>query len=281
VASAPAKDQKLPASWQAPKQTPGLRGESGLDYLRYHARGVTPVAFTLIIPPGKHDLKVRYAAEAATNLTGHPNVYRQFAYVLAPVRAWSSFGGLDLTIHLPEGWRAACTPVLERAGDTLKGSFAILPADAIALTLQAPEGWAYWPLTYAGLALLGVVGLGGAVVCWRSGRSKGRRLAIPAETRSNWLERHAWPKSIGLGLAWGLAVLGTGAFATFVPDWVLPAGQVSHYGYGQSLAMLGVFFLSILAVPVGFVIAQLTATVVRRRELARACRETMSTAGHA
>ena len=45
--------------------------------------------------------------------------------------------------------------------------------------------------------------------------------------------------------------------------------------------MLGVFFLTALAVPVGFVIAQLTAVVVRRRDIARACRAAMSTAGHA
>ncbi len=268
VASAPAKDKKLPPSWQAPRQTPGLHGESGLDYLRYHPRGVTPVAFTVVVPSGRHDLKVRYAAEAATYLMGYPTVYRQFAYVLAPARAWSAFGGLDVTVHLPESWRAACAPALERAGDTLKGSFANLPADAIVLTVQAPEGWAFWPLTYAGLGLLGLAGLGGAVACWRGGRSKGRRLALPTETRSNWLDRHAWPKSIGLGVAWGLAVLATGTFATFSPDWVLPAGQASHYGYGQVFAMLGVFFLGILALPLGFLIAQVTAVVVRRRERA-------------
>jgi hypothetical protein len=269
VASAPAKDKRLPASWQVPQETPGLRGEYGLAYLRYQARGVTPVAFTVVVPSGRHDLKVRYAAEAATYLMGHPTVCHQFAYVLAPARAWSAFGGLDVSIHLPANWLAACTPALDRAGDTLKGSFAHLPADAIALTVQAPEGWAFGPLTYAGWGFFALAGLGGVAVCWKGGRSKGRRLALPAEARSNWLDRHAWPRSIGLGVAWGVAVLATGVFATFGPDWVLPAGQASHYGYEQGFIMLGVFNLSILAVPVGFVIAQLTAAAERRRELAR------------
>ena len=106
-----------------------------------------------------------------------------------------------------------------------------------------------------------------------------KKLDRPIETGSSWLDRHAWPESIGLGVAWGFAVLVTGMFATFSPDWVLPAGQASHYGYGQALAMFGVFFLSVLALPVGFAIAQLTAVVARRRELARACRATTLTAG--
>jgi hypothetical protein len=263
VASRPAADTTLPATWQAPRHTPGLGGEGELDYLRYQSRGVTPVAFTVVVPPGPHELKVRYAAEAATHLHGRPTVYRQFAYVLAPARAWSGFGGLGVTIHLPENWRAACTPALDREGDTLRGNFADLPADAIALTVQAPEGWAYRPLTYASLGLLGAVLLGGGVACWWGGRSKGRRGAGPAGARPTWLDRHAWPRSIGLGVAWGSAVLGAGLFATFGPDWVLPAGQVSRYGYGQAFATIGVCFLSLLAAPVGFVIAQLTAVVVR------------------
>ena len=270
VATAPAKDQQLPASWQAPRETPGLHDGRGLDYLRYQSRSVTPVAFTVIVPPGRHDLKVRYTAEAATNLLGRPTVYRQFAYVLAPARAWSGFGSLDVAIHLPEHWRAACLPVLSREGDTLKGSFTNLPADAIALTVQAPEGWAYRVLVYASLGLLGVVGLGGAVVCWIGGWSKGRRLALPVQKRSGWLDRHAWPRSVGLGVAWSLAILAAGSFATFAPDWTLPSGQGSHYGYGQGFALLGVFALSILAFPLGFVIAQLAAVVVSHSEVARA-----------
>ena len=266
VASAPAKDTTLPASWQAPRETPGLDDGTGLEYLRYQSRGVTPLAFTVVVPSGPHDLRVRYAAEAATHFHGNPTVYRQFAYVLAPARAWSEFGGLDVTIHLPENWRAACAPALNREGDALKGRFADLPADAIALTLQAPEGWAYRPLTYASLGLVGLAGLGGAMACWKGGRSKGRRLALPAETRPDWLDRHAWPRSVGLSVAWGLAVLVTGLLATFGPAWVLPSGQASHYGYEQIFAALGVFVLSALAVPVGFLIAQLTAVVVARRE---------------
>ena len=280
VASAPAVGAELPASWNAPRQTPGLHGEEGLGYLDYQSRRETPVAFAVTIPPGEHDLRVRYAAGAATHFFGYPTVYRQFAYVLAPARAWSAFGGLDVTIRLPENWHAACTPELTREGDTLKGSFPGLPADAIALTVQAPAGWAFRLLGYGSLGLLGLAGFGGAVVCSRGGRSKGRCLALRAGARSNWLDRHAWPRSIGLGVAWGSAVLATGLLATFGPDWVLPAGTANHYGYGQLFAMFGVLLLGILAVPVGFVIAQVTA-VVERGEPARSGETPTATAAHA
>jgi len=189
VASAPAKGKSLPASWRAPRETPGIRDAQGLDYLEFDSRGVTPVAFAIAIPSGPNVLTVRYAAEAATHFFGEPMVYRQFAYVLAPARSWSGFGGLDVAIHLPENWCAACTPALEREGYTLKGRFADLPADAIALTVQAPAGWAY---------------------------------------------------------------------------------QTFSYGYGQALAMAGVCLLSVLAMPSGFMIAQLTAVIVRRRAAAKA-----------
>jgi len=261
-----AKDVPLPTSWQAPKRTPGLHGEKELEYLAYGAKATAPVALTLDLPPGRHILKVRYTAEAATHLYGSPTVYRQFAYVLAPARSWSGFGGLAVNIHLPEGWHAACTPALSREGDTLKGNFPALPADAIALTLQAPEGWAYWPLFYGGLGLFALAGLGGLALCRGVGLAKGRRLALPTGPHPNLLQRHAWPLSLGLGLACGLVVLGTGLVATFGSDWALPAGQASHYGYVEALAILGVFFASLLAMLAGSAIAQIAAV--------RSCRRT-------
>lgn len=262
VASAPAPSADLPASWRPPESTPGIGDGSGLGYLpRQEQRDVTPVGFAVVIPPGSHTLKVSYAAKAASYLSGNPTVYRQFAYVLAPARAWAGFGGLDVTILLPENWRAACTPALARTGDTLEGSFADLPADAIALTVQAPEGWAYQPLVYGSLGLFGLVAFGGAGGCFWGGRSRGRVVALRA---SGGRRCYAWPTSFALSVAWGLAVLGAGLLAVFGPEWVLPAGQVSRYGYGSILATIGVFILSRLAVPVGFGIAQLAAFAARR-----------------
>ena len=281
IPSRPTKETKLPASWQPPNQTPGLSDGNGLNYLSYGSKEVTPVGFTVTVPPGSHDLRVRYTAEASTHLNGYPTVYRQFAYVLSPARAWSNFGGLDVTIHIPENWRAASAPTLARKGDTLKGDFAKLPADAIALTLQKPEGWTYHLLTYVSLGLLGLIMIGGFVVCWKCGRLKGQRLAALIKTRPNWLERHAWPTATGLGILWGIAIFAGGLFAIFGPELGLPHSQVNHYGYRQTFAMIGVIFLGILVMPVGFMIAQLTAIIIHHRDLAKMNCETSVKAGPA
>ncbi len=265
LASAPAPGAALPPTWQAPQHTPGLHGEGDLSYLHYGAHAVTPLAFTAVVPSGPHTLRVSYAADATRQFYGNPTVYRQFAYVLAPARAWAGFGGLDVVVHLPDGWQAASQPALVRDGDRLRGSFPDVPADAIALTVQAPPGPAYRPVVFGSLGTLGLAGLGGALLCWWGGWNKGRSIGRAAGPRRGWLRRHAWPRSLGLAVLWGLAVLGAGLLAVFGPDWVLPAGQVNHYGYGQPLAVMGVFFLSAVALPVGFVISQVTALLTCHR----------------
>lgn len=228
LASAPVAGMTLPASWRTPAKTPGLEDSPALGYLEYDSHPIAPVGFTLRVPPGRHTLQVQYTAGAAIHLHGHPTVYRQFAYVLAPARAWSAFGGLDVTVHLPRNWRAACTPALHRDDDTLTGAFSELPADAIALTVQAPAGWAYQPFAYASLGFLSLTVIGGSVLCWKGGQSQGRRLAQPAEHPRSRLDRHAWPKSLAMAIGWGLAVLAAGLLATLGPEWLLPRGQASH-----------------------------------------------------
>jgi hypothetical protein len=263
ISSQPAEDAPIPTSWQTPKHTPGIHDTRALNYVPWTK--AVPIALNVIIPPGEHVLKVRYAAEAAIHRYGEPTVYRQFAYVLAPARSWSGFGGLNVSIYLPADWRAACTPALARDGDKLTGTFADLPADAIALTVQAPEGWAYRLVSFGSQVLLALAALGGMLLCWQVGRANGRRLALPTASHPNWLQQHAWPSSLGAGVVWGMMVLGAGLLTTLGPEWVLPPGQVSHYGYGQVFAIYGLCFLSVLVVPVGFLIAHLNTVVTRNR----------------
>jgi hypothetical protein len=262
VACTPLKDAKLPASWTPPKYTPGFGDQQELNY---PSRGAIPVSFSIVVPSGPHTLRVHYVSAAAIQYPDrYPTVLRQFAYVLAPARAWKEFGGLDVTVYLPKNWRAACTPPLRRADDTLTGSFADVPADAIALTVQA-SGTTSRVLLFAGLGLFGLAVLGGAVLCWWGGRSKGRRLAAAAEPPRNWRQRHAWPTSVAWSVAWGFAALTTGLFAFLAPVWVLPADQMSHDSYELVPVVFGLFFLSAWIVPLGFAIAQVTALVTHHR----------------
>jgi hypothetical protein len=59
------------------------------------------MALSVVIEPGQQTRKVRYTA-AGVELRGDPTIKHLFAYVLAPARSWAGFGGLDLTIHVPD-----------------------------------------------------------------------------------------------------------------------------------------------------------------------------------
>jgi hypothetical protein len=162
-----AGDIPLPSEWQPPSTTPGLTSTNGdsritpavdllylapdedtmtpvphVDWRRYPQEAtrerVSTYVFTVTIPSGQSTLAVRYNAEPQQFRTGGYSdrlESYQFAYVLAPARAWASFGGLDVTVRVPACWEAASRPGLERVGEELRGSYTELPADALALTV--------------------------------------------------------------------------------------------------------------------------------------------------
>lgn len=269
ISSAPAPEMTtLPESWKPPHNTPGIEADRDLEYAA-RRKQVTPVGFKVVIPSGSQVLKVRYEAETGTYLPNTPTKYHQFAYVLAPARAWSGFGGLDVTVQVPAGWEAASVPKLDRDGDTLAGHFSELPPfDSLGLTIRAPAGPFYQPLVYGSFGLFWLVVLGGAFYCGWSGRCVGRARA-QQEQGSASAQVSIGVLAFGLGLLWSVAVLLAGLFAVFGPEWVLPTEQVSHYGYGQATAVLGVIFLSVVVLPVGFLLALTTILLNRKRTAAR------------
>ncbi len=266
VASEPSPDAAFPESWQPPAETPGIHGRN-LDYLSHRRQDVTPFAFKVTIPPGEHELRVHYTAEATRYHVGEPTVVRQFAYTLAPAASWQSFGGLDLTVQVPEGWLVAIAPKVRRDGDTFTARFEELPAGSLAFTLQAAVPQAYWGVRWGtlGLFVLGVVG--GGPLCWRVGAKLGRRHRLTSrDTRGGPI----WPKSVGISVLWALAVFGLGGIAIFAADLVLPSSQVSRYGYGKAFAVFGLILLMGPIVTIGFAVTQIAAVVTTRDPLGRA-----------
>jgi hypothetical protein len=80
----------------------------------------------LTLPPGQHTFTTHYQTEASADSSRKAATrYWQLAYVLA--RDWGGFGGLDVTVHVPPGWRAASRPSLTREGDQLHGTFDTIP----------------------------------------------------------------------------------------------------------------------------------------------------------
>lgn len=261
LATRPLLDAAIPPAWQPPKTTPGLRGEEPLSYLGFGSRKTIPLALSVTIPSGTHTLRVQYRAAAAMHRLGQPTVYHQLAYVLAPARSWAGFGGLDVTIHLPPNWNVACEPEMTRTGDVLRAQFASVPRDAIAVTLQAPEGPFYRTARDIGFfcyLLMPCLGLAG---CRLVGRRIGNNLSH-GEPRQR---PRVWLRSLFAGVLAGLATFGVGLLAAFAPDQLLPAGQVNHYGYGRIFYVVGVVYLSLLTVVVGFTVTQITAKRMSQR----------------
>lgn len=235
-------DAPLPESWQPPRTTPAFDGgELGYDL----DNPPLSVAFQVVVPTGRHELAVSYNAEPVQDHLGSVMLY-QFGYVLSPARTWAGFGGLDLTVHVPAGWRIAVTPALIREGDTLRGSFPTVPADAIALTVQAPTGL-HTVVSFASLVVFAIVALGGLfAVVWRTRVVERRRLAA-----------NQFPSgaiAFGRGFAWGVAFFAAGLFAIFGPDLAV-AGQAYHRGYGQGFAAVGVVLGTILATLIGWIVS--------------------------
>lgn len=233
IPSVRVSDAKMPESWKPPTSTP----DPGGGDLDYEVQGVSAMAFTLDVPPGKHDLVVSYQARLGWHHTDSPTLKHQFAYVLSPARTWAAFGGLDVTVHLPANWIAAVTPALTRDGDRLYGRFTTVPADTLAITIQASHRL-YDLVHMIGLGLFALAGVGG--IAWIIWRTRARRGT-------------AW----GSGAGWGGAIFGTGMLLMFVPDKMLPSGQADHYGYGFGFAIVAIILLSILAIPIGALIARI------------------------
>jgi hypothetical protein len=237
------KVEQFPSSWKAPTTTPELNSQQPLEYAYFRPQENVMSGFTIKIGTGKHVLKARYKSEAASNRKGAPIKYWQFAYVLAPAREWASFGGLNIRIHIPKDWNYAANVELTRDGDFLLGSFANVPADALAMTLQMPEPRWYQALSkiYFTLFVLSLP-LGLMAVSWLSLSKK----YLP--------NRRFWKGSLA-SLATALAIGITGVLAIFGADYLIPAAQLSSYGYGNVFTVAALIFLVVIILFVGLLIS--------------------------
>lgn len=184
----PDPEAELPPSWQPPPNIPCIDYDTSRSHIYLRPGEQVILAFSVELPPGRRLLRANYRAKVCGEDEDYPTVTWQFPYILAPAREWGSFGGLDVTVYLPKAWQAKSTPALERDGDILRGRFASLPADCLALAVRQPMGpelqrkmgqtiWVYG-------SLCALVMLGGGVVCWWVGRLLGWLLVRGTAHRS-------------------------------------------------------------------------------------------------
>jgi len=249
---------ELPAAWRPPAITPGLDSRD-LGYYPASMNGgsLATAMFKPHIPAGQSALSVQYTAEAVRYNYAEPTVHWQFGYSLAPARAWASFGLLQVTVHVPSGWRAAAAPSLTQTGDTLRGAFKGVPADTLALTVRAYPSSAY-ALVTSGLSVLVMAALAiGLVAVLRASWRRGSAL------------RGVWPVALGASTLWAIAVFLIGVMGRVVPTMILdaslPEQTTTNAGYGAIGLWLGLTIGCIALVPTGWVGGVITGALARRR----------------
>lgn len=254
VAARPAQPAALPKTWQPPATTPALSGEQPLSY---EVDQPSNLVLDFVLPPGQHDFSVSYRAEAMLSKREGPTLLYQFAYVLAPARSWADFGGLDVQVSVPEGWRFAAAPALRKderdddpRRDVYRGRYPGLPGDAIAITTQAAPGLGYSALSLATQLWLGLAVFGGGLACRPIAAAVARRAGRDGATGAG-RKRRVWPYALAAGLAWGSAVACAGLAALYAPEHLLPDGQGYSYGYGRPLAAIAVVMLAALLSLIG------------------------------
>ena len=257
VNATPGTAGTLPASWRAPAATPAPEGAPAA--IPYEPRGEGTLAFRAALPAGRHEILVRYPAEASVYSRNDLTPVWQLGYVLAPARDWASFGTLDVRVRVPRGWRAGSSIPLQRRGNELTGSFRGVPADALALAVQRPRpSTAPWLLLWLALsaALLAFFGW----LARRMGLALGRR-----GRSSAW----AFPAVVVMTVAWSVAVALGYSVIPSIMKWRVGryAGEYAlramSYGDAMFLLLLVPFMLL-----VGVIALQVAAFTGRKHALA-------------
>lgn len=246
IAMTPRSDVKLPPNWEPPLEMPGLDGDEKLTY--FGDVNTTSIGFTLDLPSGSEELKVRYQADAAQSWMNSSVRTWQFVYILAPGRTWADFGTLDISIDVPRGWEANTKPELSRTGSTLTGQFDGVPADALTITTRMVYPWLHRPLQIGTLILYGVILLAGPVFSVRHGIHDARRLF------------GGWVRGLAVGFIWGISLIVMAWAAAYLPDALLLGEQASP-GYGQIYMVFFGAIIGIAAIPVGLILTVVSAFV--------------------
>jgi hypothetical protein len=254
VAATPGAAGALPPGWRPPATTPAF-GSAGAT-LPYRSRREGTLSFRVRLPVGRHEIRVRYPAEATAYSVNELTPVWQLGYVLGPAREWGGFGGMEVRVEAPHGWRVRTEPALKREGDALVGSWNGLPADALSLSAQQPEPAAGpWYLLWGVLTLAGLVGIGR--LGWRLGAALGRK------GKTGWW---ALPASAALSAGWTAA---SAVLYSSVPSLVKWRTGPFAGEYALRAMSYGSTILLLLLVPVmllvGLVVVQQCAVSARRR----------------
>lgn len=249
----------LPESWQVPQ--PRIDGQ--VERRTAPSQGLL---FQLAVPPGEHRVEVSYLAEASAEAsTDRERIRWHVHYILAPARAWKSFGDLNVKLRVPNGWQLQGSVPLHRgsvddpaqSGDLYTSDFTGLPADVLQFQAQAPVRF---PAAFAAVRGAGAWVLGGAAAVLTvlaavvAGRRLRRRGGHPLWTVG---------LSLLVGVLWLCGTPLTVAGLTQLQLWLAADAAQASWHYGGNLAY-GMVCLSVIVAPLAAVVVQIAALVSLR-----------------
>jgi hypothetical protein len=268
---APQESSRNDGRWRVPEKMPAPGMAEPIRYWGFHSYPKM-LDVRVTFPRGYSSLRTRYRTPISANRErANPTCFWQYAYLLAPARSWGGFGGLDVTVYVPQDWPAVTEPELQRDGERLFGSFDTIPADALTITTQMPPE-PFRQRRSLVLALIGacwVVGvLSALALSYWVGTVRGRRDIRKQQPRAFaawplWLVGCVWG-GIGLALAW------LSSFVLVHAAGVPPVQSQSSGGVEEMIFVLIGLPGSLLAIPVGILVAWMFAMRARRRAVANA-----------
>lgn len=227
------------SDWKEPLTTPHEGKEIMYNPNTFQLRSAK---FTLNLPKGEHVLKANYKAAPTFNENAGLTTAWQFAYSLAPVRDWKSFGGLSLKVKYPENWKIFTNLPLNENSGYLSGEFKEIPADFLAITTQAPV-----PQSYK---------IADEISFWLIILS----FVVPPVLMVLyfWLKRpdfkRNWAFGFVFGIIWAVIVFSVIVAAANIPSFFLPKYQAASYGYEGIGTAIAAVSLSVLAFALGLIL---------------------------
>jgi hypothetical protein len=254
--------ERLPKKWLPPQDFQGFDREKAYVIIYPYGNRTTLLLFDVDLPAGISTLSVRYKARAAGADERHPTATWFFPYVLAPARAWGGFGGLDVTVNVPQGWESRATPPLEREGDVLRGHFDELPADMLVLAVRAPVPQQYHRTIWFAVGAYVLALFGGGVLCWLAGAFIGRR--VP---RGLWFGVFVGSAALVLSSLWAASLWGVWVVGFRRAGEALGAQESPYFHEQYFTPCFTTFWLTPVVLVLGVILTRAGANRARRRAI--------------
>lgn len=223
--------------WKIPEETFWTDGKK----LNYRANNNQAQSVQIVIPRGRHTLKITQKLAPSSNVTGILTKYWQFAFVFLPPESRRNITKTEYEIKTPANWESVVTPETAGENGVFRGAIGGgTQPRALLITTKMPVPQTYRKLQTASDVFLGFVAFGFPLIalalCW----------FVFAKSKFWWL----W--GIAFTFSWTFLAVVAVYFSQFAAELTIPEVQQLNYGYGDLGSVLLIFFAAVAALVAGF-----------------------------